>query len=148
MDLLGIEGFLDLAACGRCSEAAGQRHAMQPALGRRIRWLEHWIGMASFGRSSRRVLPTEAGRASYRAAENALRRLTLARLHGREVGNASAMAIRLASMHLRYFTCFPRWFPAVEPASGHDVHTRFLVDSTAACERRMWRGPPAALSSR
>ena len=50
MDLIWLEDFLAIAEDGGFSRAAERRHVTQPALSRRIRALEDWLGAPLFER--------------------------------------------------------------------------------------------------
>ena len=61
MDLNWIEDFLALCKCGNFRITSEQRHVSQPALSRRIKSLEAWLGAKLIDRSSQPVQLTDAG---------------------------------------------------------------------------------------
>lgn len=61
MELRQLHLFITLAEELHFGRAAEREHLTQPAFGRRIRSLEHELGVALFTRTSRRVELTEAG---------------------------------------------------------------------------------------
>ncbi|WP_245630029.1 LysR family transcriptional regulator [Alicyclobacillus acidiphilus] len=62
------ETFLRVVECQSLSRAASQLHTTQPTVTRQIQQLERLLGVFLFERSSRRLIPTEAGRRVYEYA--------------------------------------------------------------------------------
>jgi LysR family transcriptional regulator, hypochlorite-specific transcription factor HypT len=79
MDLAWLEDFLKLAEEGNLSRAAEARNLSQPAFSRRIKALEHWVGVTLIDRETHRIALTEAGAAFRAVAEDVLGRLALGR---------------------------------------------------------------------
>ncbi|HXO95917.1 MAG TPA: LysR family transcriptional regulator, partial [Chthoniobacterales bacterium] len=75
LEFIWLEDFLALMDCGNFSRAAELRHVTQPAFSRRIRALEHWVGVDLFERDTHPVTLTEAGHRFRLVAEEILRRL-------------------------------------------------------------------------
>ena len=63
MDLIWLEDFLAIAEEGGFSRAAERRHVTQPALSRRIKVLEEWLGTPLIERRSHTLTLTPAGEA-------------------------------------------------------------------------------------
>lgn len=63
MDLRELRYFRAIAECGTFSHAAAHLNVAQPALSRQVKKLEHELGVELLRRSSRGVVPTEAGQA-------------------------------------------------------------------------------------
>ncbi|MAY71524.1 MAG: LysR family transcriptional regulator [Halomonas sp.] len=63
MKIEWIEDFLVLIEAGSFSQAAELRHVTQPAISRRIRQLEEWLGVDLIDRSTTRLSLTTHGRA-------------------------------------------------------------------------------------
>ena len=63
MDLRELRYFRAIAECGTFSRAAAQLNVAQPALSRQVKKLEHELGVELLRRTSRGVVPTEAGQA-------------------------------------------------------------------------------------
>lgn len=63
--------FYITAECGNISQAAKQLYISQPAVSKAISRLEESFGTSLFSRSSRGVVPTEAGKLLYRQLETA-----------------------------------------------------------------------------
>lgn len=61
MDLKELRYFRTIAQCGTLSKAAAHLRVAQPALSRQIQKLEHDLGVELLRRTSRGVMPTEAG---------------------------------------------------------------------------------------
>jgi len=63
MDIAALHAFTTVAELASFSEAAEQLHLTQPAVSKRIRQLEHDLGLPLFDRIGRKVSLTEAGNA-------------------------------------------------------------------------------------
>jgi len=61
MEMAWLEDFLAILECGGFSRAAERRNVTQPALSRRVRALEQWVGTPLFDRSTHAVTLTPAG---------------------------------------------------------------------------------------
>ncbi|MES0827995.1 response regulator [Ruegeria sp. SCP11] len=81
-DLKWIEDFIDLCDTGNFSTTADNRFVTQPALSRRIKQLEYWVGAQLFERSSRPISLTKEGAAFRPVAEDILRWMNVARSGG------------------------------------------------------------------
>ena len=79
MEMAWLEDFLAILECGGFSRAAERRNVTQPALSRRVRALEQWVGTPLFDRSTHAVTLTPAGQRFRETAEDLLRRLQLGR---------------------------------------------------------------------
>ncbi len=75
MDLLELRYFVEIAAAGSLSRAAGRLSISQPTLSRRLGNLEREMRIDLFYRHGRGVLPTEAGQRLLDVATAALRQL-------------------------------------------------------------------------
>lgn len=62
MEIIALQTFIKIAACGSFSEAANEMHVTQPAASKRIAVLEQELGTRLFDRIGRRIALTEAGR--------------------------------------------------------------------------------------
>lgn len=71
-DLKWIEDFIDLSKTGNFSVTAANRFVTQPALSRRIKQLEDWIGAPLFERRRKPIRLTSEGEAFMPAAEEML----------------------------------------------------------------------------
>src|SRR6201987_3045750 len=76
MDLNWLEDFLAIAEDGGFSRAAERPHVTQPALSRRIKALEEWLGTPLFERSSHTLTLTAAGTTFRLISEDVVRRIT------------------------------------------------------------------------
>jgi DNA-binding transcriptional LysR family regulator len=109
MDLIWLEDFLAIAEGGGFSRAAERRHVTQPALSRRIRSLEEWLGTPLFERSTHTVALTPAGEMFRPVAEDVLRRIYGGREEAREIARLKAETIHFAATHALSQTFFPDW---------------------------------------
>ena len=62
MNLHDLETFVSIAQLGGVTRAAGQLHRSQPAITRRIKILEHQLGVPLLERGRNGALLTDAGR--------------------------------------------------------------------------------------
>jgi LysR family transcriptional regulator, hypochlorite-specific transcription factor HypT len=124
MDLIWLEDFLAIAEDRGFSRAAERRHVTQPALSRRIRSLEKWLGTPLFERSSHTLTLTQAGETFRHTAEDVLRRL----LAGRHE------TIYVAATHSLSQTFFPEWIRQAE-ANGSGAAIQLVAANFAACEK-------------
>jgi len=95
--------------CGNFSRAAELRHVTQPAFSRRIRALEHWVGVDLFERDTHPVTLTEAGYRFRVAAEEVLCRLLHGREEARQAGHNAAAKLKFAVTHALLLKFFPAW---------------------------------------
>ncbi len=140
MDLIWLEDFLAIIGSGGFSRGAAQRHITQPALSRRVRALEEWLGAPLFERGAHRLVLTPAGHEFQPVAEEVVRRLSLGREAAREAARASAGTLRFAATHALSLTFFPAWLRGLEPHLPPDVPVQLVADNMAACERLMMQG--------
>src|SRR4051812_5323582 len=106
MEMAWLEDFLAILECGGFSRAAERRNVTQPALSRRIRALEQWIGTPLLDRSTHAVTLTPAGQIFRVTAEDLLR-LQLGRDAAREAASTASETLRFASTHALSLTSFP-----------------------------------------
>jgi DNA-binding transcriptional LysR family regulator len=134
-----LEDFLALAASGNFSRAAQDRHSSQPAFSRRIRALEEWIGAPLVDRSSQPARLTDVGTWFRGVAEELVARA--ARLPGeaRQVAEAAAVTLRIASTHALSFTFLPRWLRSLESVLTLGP-VELASDVLAHCEAQMQQG--------
>lgn len=134
MDLIWLEDFLAIAEGGGFSRAAERRHVTQPALSRRIRALEAWLGTPLFARSTHTVVLTAAGETFRPVAEEVLRRINMGREEALEVARLKAETVYFAATHALSQTFFPDWIRRAETA-GADATVQIVATNFAGCEK-------------
>jgi DNA-binding transcriptional LysR family regulator len=134
MDLIWIEDFLAVAEGGGFSRAAERRHVTQPALSRRIKALEEWLGTPLFERSTHTVVLTPAGETFRPAAEDILRRVYGGREQALEVARLKAETISFAATHALSQTFFPEWIRSTEGANLNAA-VQLVAANFAGCEK-------------
>jgi DNA-binding transcriptional LysR family regulator len=134
MDLIWLEDFLAIAEGGGFSRAAERRHVTQPALSRRIRALEEWLGTPLFERSTHTVALTPAGETFRPVAEDVLRRVYVGREEALEVARLKAETIYFAATHALSQTFFPDWIRKAE-SKGADSAVQLVSANFAGCEK-------------
>lgn len=132
MDLIWLEDFLAIAEDGGFSRAAERRNVTQPALSRRIKALEDWLGTPLFERSSHTLTLTAAGEAFRSVAEDVLRRVLAGRDEALEVARLKAETIYFAATHALSQTFFPNWIRTAESARAA---IQLVAANFAACEK-------------
>lgn len=134
MDLIWIEDFLAVAEGGGFSRAAERRHVTQPALSRRIKALEEWVGTPLFERSTHTVVLTPAGETFRPAAEDILRRVYGGREQALEVARLKAETISFAATHALSQTFFPEWIRNTQGV-GINAAVQLVAANFAGCEK-------------
>jgi DNA-binding transcriptional LysR family regulator len=134
MDLIWLEDFLAICEGGGFSRAAGRRHVTQPALSRRIRALEDWLGTPLFERSTHTVVLTPAGETFRPVVEDVLRRVNVGREEALEVARLKAETVQFAATHALSQTFFPDWIRKVE-SDGADAAVQLVSANFAGCEK-------------
>lgn len=108
MELKWLEDFVALARTGSFSRAADERNVTQPAYSRRIRALEHWLGVTLFDRSSFPVLMTQAGEEFLPRAQAMIADINLSRQDLRLMHARSQTAVRIVTLHTLALSLLPR----------------------------------------
>jgi DNA-binding transcriptional LysR family regulator len=134
MDLVWLEDFLAIAEEGGFSRAAERRHVTQPALSRRIRSLEEWLGAPLFERSTHTLKLTPAGETFRPVAEDVLRRVQLGREEALEVARLKAETIHFAATHALSQMFFPDWIRRIESAKA-GAAVQLVAVNFAGCEK-------------
>src|SRR3954468_4956437 len=134
MDLVWLEDFLAIAEEGGFSRAAKRRHVTQPALSRRIRPLEEWLGTPLFERSTQTITLTPAGGSFRPVAEDVLRRVSVGREEALEVARLKSETITFAATHALSQTFFPEWIRNSDSARA-DSAVQLVASNFAGCEK-------------
>jgi DNA-binding transcriptional LysR family regulator len=99
MELKWLEDFLAVARTGSFSQAARDRHVTQPAFSRRIRALEHWLGVSLVDRSSSPLVLTQYGEEFLPHAQEMVATSTAVRQDFRLAARAERMQVRIVTLH-------------------------------------------------
>jgi DNA-binding transcriptional LysR family regulator len=134
MDLVWLEDFLAIAEEGGFSRAAERRHVTQPALSRRIRSLEEWLGTPLFERRTHTLKLTPAGESFRSVAEDVLRRVQLGREEALEVTRLKAETVHFAATHALSQMFFPDWIRKIESAKP-GAAVQLVAVNFAGCEK-------------
>ncbi|MBC5768019.1 LysR substrate-binding domain-containing protein [Ramlibacter albus] len=138
-DFTWLEDFLALAATGNFTRAAEDRHSSQPAFSRRIRALEEWIGAPLVDRSTQPARLTEVGEWFRAVAQELVARTTRLPGEAKQVAEASAGTLRIASTHTLAFTFLPKWLRGLESTLALGP-VELTSDVMARCEAQMREG--------
>lgn len=120
-----LEDFVTLANTRSFSAAARQRHVTQPAFSRRIRSLEHAIGVTLIDRSTTPVGITPEGQLFLVTARNLVEQLTesLGHLRGLSMANE---AMDIVAAHSLALSFFPQWISRLQQGVG-ELPTRLVA---------------------
>lgn len=140
MEIDWLKDFLEVADSGSFSRAAESRHITQPALSRRIRALEEWVGVQLFFRTTHRVTLSPAGEAFRLTAEEVLRRLEAGRSEAKDRANTDIEELQFASTNALALTFFPEWLQRIEEALPFVANIQLVANHWDACERFMLQG--------
>jgi DNA-binding transcriptional LysR family regulator len=140
MEMAWLEDFLAVLDEGGFSRAAERRAVSQPALSRRIRALEQWVGAALLDRNTHSVRLTAAGERFQLVAEETLRRLQIGREEARGAAQAASEVLRFAATHVLSLTYFPLWLRQIEATAPMLSTVQLTADNMAACEKLMVEG--------
>ncbi|MDE1150516.1 MAG: LysR family transcriptional regulator [Azospirillaceae bacterium] len=140
MEIAWLKDFLAVVAHGGFSRAAENRNITQPALSRRIRALEDWVGTPLFHRTTHSVELTAAGDSFQVTAEETLRRLASGRDEAREVAQGHAEQLRFAATNALSLTFFPAWLRGVEAVLPFTINVQMAANHMDICERMMIQG--------
>jgi len=137
MKLIWLEDFLALAQLGSFSKAAEARHVTQPAFSRRIRALEHWLGVSLVDRTQYPTMFTAAGQAFIEKADALKAHIYAVREQSSAIAQEQTTLLLLAQ-HSLAISFLPAWLDdlAVLPddclikvaaADLHDAIDAFLA---------------------
>lgn len=101
--LAALEVFVRVVDTGSFSAVARQQHIGQPAVSKAVVQLEEWLGVSLLLRSTRKVVPTEAGRIFYERAKRTVAEAYEAVAAAR--GNASGLS---GTLRVAVPVCFGR----------------------------------------
>jgi DNA-binding transcriptional LysR family regulator len=128
MDLKWIEDFLSLAQTRSFSRTAEERGITQPALSRRIKSLEAWVGTELVDRSVFPARLTSAGKFFQEQGSDFLRHLLDARAILREKEGHDSAVLKIAAGHSLSLNFVPQWLEAVQDEIG-EIKTRVIASN-------------------
>lgn len=140
MNLAWVRDLSNLAQTGNFSRAAKLSHLSQPALSRRIKAMEDWVGASLVDRSRHPVSLTGAGIQMLEAGQQALARLESER---RGIRDAQALpdryVVKFAAQHSIGWRFYPAWLQAFESEFGPIV-SRLRADDLPSCVQDLQAG--------
>lgn len=133
MDFAWFKDLATLAQTGNFSRAADIANVTQPALSRRIKAIEMWVGAPLVDRSSYPVRLTEAGRQMLEAGQQALSRIETEReLVRNSLANPDKYVVTFAAQHSIGWRFYPSWLQAFEDRFG-PIMSRLRADDLPNC---------------
>ncbi len=140
MDLVWFRDLEHLAQTGSFSQAALRSNVSQPALSRRVKALESWVGAVLVDRSRHPVTLTGAGVQMLEAGQQALARLDNEREHIREAqARPDRYVVTFAAQHSIGWRFYPAWLQAFESAYG-PIMSRLRADDLPNCVQDLTAG--------
>jgi DNA-binding transcriptional LysR family regulator len=124
MELKWLQDFVALARTGSFSRAAADRHVTQPAFSRRIRALEHWLGVTLVDRSVFPVLLTRHGETFLPHAQDIIAGAIGIRNDFHTEMRAERRQARIVTLHTLALHVVPELVAPLlhaEPAAGVDI---------------------------
>jgi LysR family transcriptional regulator, hypochlorite-specific transcription factor HypT len=133
MNLAWFRDLEHLARTGNFSRAAKLSHLSQPALSRRIKAMEDWVGAALVDRTRHPVKLTGAGVQMLEAGQQALSRLESERGGIREAqALPDRYTVKFAAQHSIGWRFYPAWLQSFESSFG-PVMSRLRADDLPDC---------------
>jgi DNA-binding transcriptional LysR family regulator len=125
--LAALEIYVGVVDAGSFSAVARRQRIGQPAISKAVVQLEQWLGVGLLLRSTRSVVPTEAGRVFYERAKRAIEEADEAVMAARGSANSLSGTLRVSTS-----VCFGRLhvIPRLsEFLSAHpDLHLELVLD--------------------
>ncbi|GAB2711931.1 MULTISPECIES: LysR substrate-binding domain-containing protein [Halomonas] len=120
-----LEDFVALANTRSFSASARQRHVTQPAFSRRIRALEHAVGVTLVDRSTTPIGLTSEGQLFLLTARHLVEQLneSLGHLRGLSIANE---ALDIVAAHSLALSFFPPWISLLQKGLG-ELPTRLVA---------------------
>lgn len=133
MNIFWFKDLERLAITRNFSQAASLGNISQPALSRRIKALEVWVGAELIDRSCHPVKMTDAGRQMAEAAQQAIDRLVTERDHVQQMlSQPDKYLVTFAAQHSIGWRFYPNWLQAFEQAFG-PIMSRLRADNLPDC---------------
>lgn len=139
LELGWLKDFIAVIDAGGFSRAAESRHVSQPALSRRIRALEEWLGTPLFERNTHSVQVTPAGRSFRPFAEDMLRRVEAGRERVLETAQATSESVQFSSTHVLSQRFFPNWIRKIQSREP-GITIQLFAANMSICERLLIDG--------
>ena len=140
---MDIDWFRDLShleKTGNFSQAAGLSNLSQPALSRRIKALETWVGAPLVDRSRQPVSLTTAGAQMLEAGTQAMARIESERSQIREAQSLpDKYVVTFGAQHSIGWRFYPAWLQSFEEAYG-PILSRLRADDLPNCLRDLEQG--------
>ena len=140
MNILWFKDFENLSKTQNFSQAAMLGNISQPALSRRIKALEAWVGADLVDRSCHPVQVTDAGRQMLEAALQAIERLETERGHVQQMlSQPDKYLVTFAAQHSIGWSFYPNWLQAFENGFG-PIMSRLRADNLLNCLEDLDKG--------
>lgn len=139
MELRLLEDFICLSEVRNFSRAAEIRHVAQSTLSKRIRSLEHWVGVPLVDRSSYPVRLTDEGRMMIQRARDLVQQINNLRSCVRSLSEQTKDQISILAMHTLRVTYIPQWADAIRDLIGEFDETPMPSYSAYSTTVRLFR---------
>ncbi len=140
MDIRWFRDLANLAQTGNFSQAADLGNVSQPALSRRIKSLESWVGTQLVDRTRHPATLTPFGRQMLEAGLQAIERIETEREQIREsLSQPDKYIVTFAAQHSIGWRFFPSWLQDFENDFG-PILSRLRADNLPNCFEDLARG--------
>lgn len=140
MDIDWFRDLLHLSKTGNFSQAAALSNLSQPALSRRIKALETWVGVPLVDRSRQPVRLTVAGGQMLEAGQQAVARIENERSQILETQSLpDKYVVTFGAQHSIGWRFYPAWLQSFEEAYG-PILSRLRADDLPNCLRDLSDG--------
>lgn len=140
MDIDWFRDLSHLAKTGNFSQAANLSNLSQPALSRRIKALEGWVGASLVDRTRQPVRLTTAGAQMLEAGQQALARIESERSQILEAQSLpDKYVVTFGAQHSIGWRFYPAWLQSFEHAYG-PILSRLRADDLPNCLRDLAEG--------
>lgn len=140
MNFVWVRDLEHVAQTGSFSQAASRSNVSQPALSRRIKAMEAWVGAVLVDRSRHPVTLTGAGVQMLEAGQQALARLDNERKSIRDAQSLpDRYVVSFAAQHSIGWRFYPAWLQAFEIAFG-PILSRLRADDLSNCLQDLTAG--------
>ncbi len=139
MEVDWLEDFLALNSTGVFAKAAHARNISQSAFTRRIKNLEHWVGVPLFDRSRYPVVLTAAGKEFRKTAHQTVRSLRIVKEDLHQISRRDCEVLNITALHTLAISFLPTWLKNMSESIG-SVNTSLSVENFSGCVESLMAG--------
>ena len=133
-----LEDLVVLSEEGSFSRTASRRNVAQPALSRRVKALENWVGAKLFDRNNHPITLTGEGRIFLPFAQDALGAVSIGRNKIR-ASTQNERQLKFSSTHTISILFFPEWFRSVQ-GTNESIGINLQANHLSSCVQDLASG--------